>query len=177
MVAELKTDGDAATDEEALTAIEGTVEAEGEAATAAELDVLAQAQVKLGKKEKAKETLKAPKESTAKAAYVALIELEQESGEAAELDTYVNGEKGQFDVRPKVKENRTLVPIRALVEKLGAQISFDAGTQTVTIIKGAQEIKLTIGSKVALVNGVEVKLDAAAEIDGGRIRRGAYVEA
>lgn len=170
MIGELKESGEATTDEEALTAIEETVEAQGEIATATELDVLAQAQVKLGKKEKAKATLKTrlKKESTAKSAYMALIKLEQESGEAAELDTYVGGEKVQFDVRPKVKEGRTLVPIRALVERLGAEISWDQATSTVTIIKGDTEIKLVIGSNIALVNGEEVQLDAAAEIEDGR---------
>ncbi|HLO03029.1 MAG TPA: copper amine oxidase N-terminal domain-containing protein [Symbiobacteriaceae bacterium] len=170
MIGELKAGGDATTEEEALTAIEETVEAEGQTATTAELDVLAQAQVQLGKKDKAKATLKTrlKKESTTKSAYVALIKLEQESGEAVEMDTYVNGEKIQFDVRPKVKEGRTLVPIRALVEKLGAQVSWDQATSTVTIVKGTTEIKLVIGSNIALVNGEEVQLDAAAEVEAGR---------
>lgn len=170
MVDEMVAEGDAATEAEALVAIETAIEAKGEAAKAMELDLLAQAQLRLGMKERAKATLKSrlQKEFTVKAAYQALIRLEQESGEAMDLDTYVNGVKLQFDVRPQLKESRTMVPIRALVERLGAQVSWEAETQTVTIVKGDQEIKLMIGAKTALVNGVEVQLDAAAQIEGSR---------
>lgn len=172
MLGDLKTAGEATTDEEALAAVEATLEAEvAEEATAAELDVLAEVQKRLGKKDKAKETLRnrLEKNATTLEAYEDLLELEEESGERQDLDTFVGGKKVEFDVRPKVsKKNNTLVPVAALTRALGADVKWDGATRTVTITKGETIIVLTIGSTTALVNGQEVELAEAAAIDGDR---------
>lgn len=170
MLGEAVAEVETATEEEALAEVEEALEAEGENATAAELDVLAEVQVRQGKKAEAKATMQArlAKNPATKAAYEALISLEAESGEQQDLDTYVAGKKVSFDVRPKVKEGRTLMPIRALVEALGAEVTWDAETRTVTILKGETTIELQIGSSVALVNGVEVALEVPASIEADR---------
>jgi hypothetical protein len=46
------------------------------------------------------------------------------------------------DQRPLILQGRTLVPMRALFEALGATITWDQATQTVTAIKGETVVDL-----------------------------------
>ncbi len=85
-----------------------------------------------------------------------------------EEEALVYGEEKTNDVAPKITKDRTMLPIRFVAENLGAKVSWDEETRTVTINDGATEIKLTIDSDVALVNGEEVKLDSEAHIENDR---------
>ncbi len=87
--------------------------------------------------------------------------------EAAVLVSY-NDEPVEFDTMPIIEDGRTLVPFRALLEKLGATVEWDEENQVVTATKGEDVIKLTIGKDVALVNDKEVKLDAPARLEEAR---------
>jgi len=166
----LRSSGKAASEGEALAEVEAALAAKGAAKTAAELDVLAGVQERQGKRAEAMGTLKQRLEAnpTTKAAYEKFIQMDAEAGTKRDLDTYVAGRKVSFDVRPQVKEGRTLMPIRALVEALGATVSWDPATRTVTIVRGAKEVKISIGSRVATVGSAEVSMDVAAEIQDGR---------
>ena len=66
------------------------------------------------------------------------------------------------DVAPTIINDRTLVPMRVIFEKLGATVDWDEETRTVTGTKGARTIKLTIDNKTALIDGKEVELDVPA---------------
>lgn len=81
---------------------------------------------------------------------------------------FVGGKQVVSDVPPQSVDGRTMLPLRAAFEAIGATVDWDNETQTVTAKKGKTEIKLTIGSKVMLVNGVEKALDVAAYIEDGR---------
>jgi hypothetical protein len=85
-----------------------------------------------------------------------------------EISGIVDGIKVGFDTPPFVKEGRTLVPIRAIVASLKAEVSYDATNRTVTIKKGEQVIELVIGQKVAKVNGVEMQLEVPPQIKNSR---------
>jgi hypothetical protein len=81
----------------------------------------------------------------------------------------VNGVEVTFpDTQPYIKNNRTLVPVRFVVEQLGAQVGWNNKNQEVTIEKDGKKIILKIGSKVVTVNGSKVTLDAPAELKGDR---------
>jgi tetratricopeptide (TPR) repeat protein len=79
-----------------------------------------------------------------------------------EIKGFVNGEQVVFDVLPVMQKDRTLVPFRAISESLKAQVIWNPKDNTVTVTKNGIEVKLTIGSKTALVNGVEVALETPA---------------
>lgn len=63
-----------------------------------------------------------------------------------------NGHPVTFDAQPTVINGTTFVPFRAIFEKMGAEIKWDAATQTITATRGDKTIKLTIGSTTAYVN-------------------------
>ena len=76
----------------------------------------------------------------------------------------VNGDPVQFPgIGPQQIEGRTLVPVRGVLEKLGATVSFDNRTQTVIASTPKMDIQLKIGAKTAVVNGKEVRLDTPAQ--------------
>lgn len=80
----------------------------------------------------------------------------------------VDGRVLQFDVPPTIIDGRTLVPLRAIFEALGAEVEWDGATRTVTGRKDATTIILPIGSRSPTVNGMPVQLDVAGTIIDGR---------
>ncbi|WP_197079091.1 stalk domain-containing protein [Candidatus Syntrophocurvum alkaliphilum] len=85
-----------------------------------------------------------------------------------ELKTFVNGLQPVYDVKPRVANNRTIVPARALTESLGAEVDWCPDTQIVKITRDDLIIELPIDSETAFVNGEEKELDCAAVIEDGR---------
>ncbi len=79
-----------------------------------------------------------------------------------------NGEKIAFDRVPVIDGGRTLVPLRAIFEKIGAEVVWDGTTKTVTASKGDITVSLTIDSTTAVKNGESVTLDVPGKIIGGR---------
>ncbi len=73
-----------------------------------------------------------------------------------------------LETAPYTKNDRTMVPVRIISERFGADVSWNGEKQEVTIIKADKTIVLTIGSDTAFVNGEAVTLDAAAEEVNGR---------
>ena len=74
----------------------------------------------------------------------------------------------KMDAAPFIKDGRTLLPIRALIEALGGSVQWNASTRTATVMLGSRTVALTIGSTTALVNGTPITLDVAPMIVGGR---------
>lgn len=67
-----------------------------------------------------------------------------------------------------IKGGRTIIPVRAITEGLGATVVWDPETKSVIISKDGIEINLTMGSSTVFVNGVEQQIDVQAEITNGR---------
>lgn len=80
----------------------------------------------------------------------------------------VDGKKIELDVAPVIEKSRTLIPIRAVVEELGGNVIFNASTQAISINTADQEVKLTLNSKQALVNGASQELEVPAKAVDGR---------
>ncbi len=68
---------------------------------------------------------------------------------------------------PVIKDGSTLVPFRGIFEALNFAVSWDQSTNTITGKSGDNTISLTLGSKVAYVNGVEKKLGVAPQMVNG----------
>ena len=80
----------------------------------------------------------------------------------------LNNRQLTFDQQPIILNDRTLVPVRAIFEALGANVVWDDSSQTVISNKNEIEIKLTIGSNVMTINGKEKVLDVSPQIISGR---------
>lgn len=61
--------------------------------------------------------------------------------------------------RPFIKDGRMLVPLRGVVDYLGAEISWDQATKSVTISQPGKEIKFKPGDAIIYVNGQASTLD------------------
>lgn len=87
---------------------------------------------------------------------------------SAKINIKIDGQAQVYDTAPYMKNDRTLVPLRGIFEKLGAEVFWKEETSTVYAVKGDLNIALPIGSKQATVNGQSVQLDQPAEVTNGR---------
>lgn len=88
---------------------------------------------------------------------------------AAGPGVYLDSQVLHFDVEPVIENSRTLVPLRAIFEALGAKVGWDQESLTATAVKGDTTVILTVGSTSPSVNGQVQQLDTTARIVDGRI--------
>ncbi len=81
---------------------------------------------------------------------------------------YLDNKKLSFDVEPIIENSRTLVPLRAIFEAMGASVQWNDATRTVTAVKGSTTVVLPIGSTQPTVNSKEWPLDVPAKISQSR---------
>jgi len=86
----------------------------------------------------------------------------------AVISVLYDGKRIGFDQLPVIENGRTLVPLRAIFEKIGAEVEWNGETRTVTASKDGTVISLTIDSTTAAKNGETVTLDVPAKIINGR---------
>lgn len=104
------------------------------------------------------------------------------SGSGTETDPYVidgreeqqgvsvfcQGKELKLDQEPVEENDRLLVPVRAIFESLGAEVSWDEAEEQVTATKDSTTVQLQINSPTLLVNEEAVELDAPARLVGER---------
>lgn len=73
-----------------------------------------------------------------------------------------------IDQKPIIDNDRVLVPFRVIFEALGAEVSWDGDTKTVTATKGNITISLTIGENTITKNGQRIDIDVPAQIKNER---------
>ncbi|SFM05333.1 Copper amine oxidase N-terminal domain-containing protein [Paenibacillus sp. 1_12] len=83
------------------------------------------------------------------------------------VTVFIDGVKQIFPQSALIIDGSTMVPMRSIFEKLGAEISWNGETRTVTAIKGDTIIKLTINSGQAFINGKSVKLTSKVQSVNG----------
>lgn len=86
------------------------------------------------------------------------------AGERNEISVYINETRVEFDVNPVIENDRTLVPMRAIFEALGAEIQWDDASRTVTATKGSDVIQVTIDDPAMRKNDQTILLDVPAKI-------------
>ena len=80
----------------------------------------------------------------------------------------MNNNAINFDQQPIVENGRTLVPLRAIFESLGAEVDWDSKTQTIVGTKGDTTVTLVVGNTTATVNDNVVELDVPPKIINDR---------
>ncbi len=82
---------------------------------------------------------------------------------------YVGSEMKTLDAAPIIQNNRTLVPLRFIMEALGAVVTWNGDLQIIIITHKTHTIQLQIGSSLAWIDGSDVKtLDTAPIIQSER---------
>lgn len=92
----------------------------------------------------------------------------QQAHAGAPVRTVLDGQELKFDVPAIIENDRTLVPMRGVLEPLGADIAWDAVARSVTAKLGTAEVKVVMGVRAATVNGSVVPLDVAPRIQSDR---------
>jgi len=86
---------------------------------------------------------------------------------ADSIKVVLDGVELQFDVQPMLVNDRTMVPMRAIFEALGAGVFWDDANNIVTAIKVPDVIKAQIGYEYIQINNDIVKMDVApVEVNG-----------
>jgi hypothetical protein len=80
----------------------------------------------------------------------------------------VDGQKIQSDVSPVILQDRTLIPVRAVFEDMGATVTWDKIKRQARITTEDSVVVLTIGSNKAVVNGKTRYLDVPSLIVSDR---------
>lgn len=84
--------------------------------------------------------------------------------EAANNKIYIDDRLVTTDVAPVVVNSRVLVPIRVVSEGLGAQVSWDNPSQTVTVKKGSVTLKMVVNKTTYTKNGVNKTMDVPVKV-------------
>ena len=84
------------------------------------------------------------------------------------IKVYLEGSKVNFDVQPQTINDRTMVPIRAIFEAMGANVTWDDVTQTAISTKDNTTVKMTLNSTTEYINDTAYAMDVAPVIINGR---------
>ncbi|MBE7049949.1 MAG: copper amine oxidase N-terminal domain-containing protein [Ruminococcaceae bacterium] len=82
-------------------------------------------------------------------------------GSAKAIDTGIG-------TTPVIKDGRTLIPVRAVVEEMGGTVDWDAANNMAILSYSGKTIKLVINSNIAYLNDVKETLDVAPVVMNGR---------
>jgi hypothetical protein len=80
----------------------------------------------------------------------------------------VNGKEVAFDQRPVFANATVLVPVRFVMESLGANVQWHPKTRTVTARRGKYDLALRIGQQYNRANGKQVYVYTPPRIVNGR---------
>lgn len=80
----------------------------------------------------------------------------------------VDGQKIAFDVPPQTINDRTMVPIRAIFEAMGATVTWNDETKTATATKDGTIVEMILNSTTEWINGVPNAMDVSPVIINGR---------
>ena len=81
----------------------------------------------------------------------------------------VDGQQVNSDVPPVTTSQQAYLPLRAVTGALGAQLSYSKPARAVTVVRGADRLKLHVGSRTATLNGREITLSHAPFTVRGRV--------
>ena len=88
---------------------------------------------------------------------------------AQEIMVTVKGKTVLFDSAPYIdSHNRVMVPLRAIVEALGAKVGWSQQTKTITVTAQDKRVILTVDSYSAEINGERREMDTTPVIKNNR---------
>ena len=85
------------------------------------------------------------------------------------VSVFVNNSEVIFDSQPTIVDGRTLVPVRAVFEAMGAVVDWDEETYTVILKKDDMVIKIPTGASIMHKNNYPISVDVPAQIVNNRV--------
>ncbi|SHF54605.1 Beta-lactamase class A [Caldanaerobius fijiensis DSM 17918] len=86
-----------------------------------------------------------------------------------DISLYINGILVQINPKPVVIGGYIAVPFRGISEALGADVYWDLSTQTMTAVKGNQNVTVQSGHKWAIVNGKVITMPVYSFMNNNRL--------
>lgn len=80
----------------------------------------------------------------------------------------VDGKSVTSDVSPVIIKERTLIPLRAVFESMGAQVTWNESNRIAEVSMGSSAVQLDIDGQAAFVNGNQAAMDVPALIINDR---------
>ncbi|NLP30604.1 MAG: AMIN domain-containing protein [Clostridiales bacterium] len=80
----------------------------------------------------------------------------------------LDGEILETDVDPMIINDRTMVPYRAVLEAMGAEVSWEPSARMATAILGSHRVQVTIDQSIGFVNGKTKSMDVPPLIVNSR---------
>jgi Copper amine oxidase N-terminal domain len=68
-----------------------------------------------------------------------------------------------------IRGGTILIPLRSMFEQMGATVSYDAGSKTVTVSKAGAQVQVTVGKPEVVINGESRPLDVPPMIYQGNV--------
>ncbi len=87
----------------------------------------------------------------------------------SQFDVVVDAAPIAFDVAPVVEEGVALIPVRHVLEQVGAQLRWDNQTKTATLRLGGRTATLRVRANEVQIDGRTLPLDAPLRIVRGRV--------
>lgn len=85
-----------------------------------------------------------------------------------EITVTVNGVQVVFDQPPIAENNRVLVPVRAIFEAMGAEVTWNQASMTAFAVRGDTTVAIQIGNRTMYRGQTAVNLDVPAKALNGR---------
>lgn len=83
-----------------------------------------------------------------------------------EIKVLVDGNQLEFDVAPVIEDGRTLVPMRAIFEALGADVDWNESSKTITAKTDSKTLMITIGeNRLGVIEKVAVSQETKVDED------------
>ncbi|MCL4424291.1 MAG: alkaline phosphatase [Firmicutes bacterium] len=70
----------------------------------------------------------------------------------------------EYGLEPRVADGRFFIPLRAVLEPIGATVTWDATTQSATARRGSREVTVTINKGEAMANGKPIVMGTFARL-------------
>lgn len=98
----------------------------------------------------------------------ALLLLSSGNVMAQRIKVVIDGAQVRFDgMGPVQMDGHTLVPMRGVLEQIGAEVEWRPESQTVIASTGRRSIRLRLGEEEARINGKQVPLEIPAQAVSG----------
>lgn len=84
------------------------------------------------------------------------------------IKVFANGKRVGSEYSPYIKNDRTMLPLRAVAEILGAKVSYDEKQKAAIIEKDGKTVTVFIGKNYFTIDGKSVSFDTPSEIKNER---------